>query len=295
MAGVMMSGEEFIKIFEKNAASIKDNTKRSKKYRAGVAILALKAIASNDITYLEAAIRFTNNIIDEHDRSKAYVDIVRGTSRVARITANPDLVRRALEISAKTIEGHDRSHAMEGVVSTIAEVGLKNNESDAIENAIKLAEGIEYDTYRSSSLRKIAMTLHAADNNQSALDSAIKALDIIDSSNSITNPIYRTSAYIDLSKLFLDLDQIDAANNCIKKADESANSLINEFERSSIYQSIVETRLILGARTKNRIHFQRAVTSFGQITREYYRTFTMQKLKNILIKFNEEELIDSLT
>lgn len=291
----MMSGEEFIQNFEKKAASIQDDTERSKKYRAGVATLAQKAVTYNEMDYIEAAIRFANNIIDEHDRSKAYVDIVRGTSRVARNTANPDLVRRGLELSVKTIEGHDRGHAMEGIVSAIAEVGLKNNESDAIENAKKLAEGIEYDTYRSSSLRSIARTLHAADNNQSALDSAIEALDIIDFSNSITNPIYFASAYIDLSKLFLDLDQIDTANNCIKKADESANSLINEFERSSIYQSIVETQLILGARTKNRIHFEKAVISFGQITREYYRTFTMLKLKNILINFNEEELLDSLT
>ena len=291
----MMSSDEFIQILEKKAGSIKDDNERSKKYRAGVATLAQKAVTFNDTAYLEAAIGFANNIIDEHDRSKAYVDIVRSTSRVARNTANPDLVQRALEISTKTIEGHDRSHAMEGVVSAIAEVGLKKKESDAIENAKKLAEGIESDTYRSSSFRSIARTLHATDNNQSALDSAIEALDIIDASNSITNPIYRASAYIDLSKLFLDLDQIDAANNCIQKADESANSLINEFERSSIYQSIVETRLILGARTKNRIHFQRAVISFGQITREYYKTFALQKLRNILINFNEEELIDSLT
>ncbi|HUX57362.1 MAG TPA: hypothetical protein VMV77_10335 [Bacteroidales bacterium] len=290
----MMSNDEFIQIFEKKAASIKDDTERSKKYRAGVATLAQKAIDSNDTAYLDAAIRFANNIIDEPDRSKAYVDIVRSTSRVARNTVNSDLVRRALKISAKTIKGHDRSYAMEGVVSAIAEVCLNNNESDAIEFAKKLAESIEYDTYRSSSLRSIARTLHAADNNQSALDSAIEALDIIDSSNSISSTIYRASAYIDLSKLFLDLDQMDAANNCIHKAEESANSFMNEFERSSIYQSIVETRLIFGARTKNRIHFQRAVISFGQITKEYYRTFAMQKLKSILINFNEEELIESL-
>lgn len=290
----MMSGNEFIQTFEKKAASIKDDTERSKKYRAGVATLALRAIDSNDITYLEAAIRFANKIIDEHDRSKAYVDIVRGTSRVARNTVDPELVRRALEISAKTIKGHDHGHAMESVVSAIAEVGLKKNEPDAIEKAEKLAAGIEYDTYRSSSLRSIARILQSTDNNQEALESAFEALDIIDSSNSITYPIYRASAYIDLSRLFLDLDQMEVANNCIQKADEAANSLINEFERSSIYQSIVETLLILGARTKNIIHFKRATTLFGKITREYYRTSTMQKLKTILNNFNEKELINSL-
>lgn len=274
-----------IETFKEKAESIKDETERSKKYRAGIATLAQKAVVSKNTEYLEVCIRFTDNIIDSDDRSRAYVDIIRAFARIARNISDPELVQYGLRLSEKTDEGHDRSHALEGVVSAMADVGVGTNDPDAIQEAKRLACTIEYDTYRSSSLRSIARSLHSTEKDSDALILAARALEIIESSDSIARPIYRASALIDLARLFLVLDQIDTAIHCIEKAEESAHALVNEFDRSSLFQSIVETRLIMGARTRDRDHFERAVTAFDKITREYYRTFTLKKIKKNLDKF----------
>lgn len=286
--------EEFVQNFVEKAESIKNETDRSKKYRSGIAVLAQMAVNSNNMTYLEAAIRFTGSIIDGHDRSKAYVDIVRGTAAVAINLSNPKLVCYALELSANTDEGHDRSHAMQAVAAALAEVGTKNNAPAAVEEAKKLVETIEYDTYRSMAWRGIARTKLGIDDTAAGLDYTNKALEIIDSSDSISKAIYRSSAYVDMSKLFLDLEQIETAMNCIRKAEDLANMLENEFERSSIYQSVAETQVRMGARLKDRTFFKMAVESFGHITREYYRTTARQTLKNVLENFNEEDLIETI-
>ncbi len=285
---------EFIREFEKKAESITNDIDRSKKYRAGIAALSQKAVETNNTIFLEAAVRFTGKVIDDHDRSKAYVDIIRGTAMVARNTADADLVGRSLELSANTEEGHDRSHALQGIVAAMAEVGAKTDDPATVEDSKKLAGTIEYDTYRSSAWRSIARTQHGNNNTPDAVESANKAMEIIDMSKLISRDVYRASAYVDLARLFIDLGQEGMARECITKAVDSSAGLEDEFERSSIFQAIAETQVRMGARTKDNRLLEDAVGSFGLITREYYRTSTKQTLMSVLVNLKEDEMVKKL-
>jgi len=222
------------------------------------------------------------------------VDIVRGTARVAINTTDAELAGRSLELSANTEAGHDRSHALQGVVAAIADVGMNMNEPDTFENSKELAGTIEYDTYRSSAWRSIARTQHSNDDTPSAVESANKAMAIINKSKLIGQEIYRASAYVDLAKLFIDLGQEGMARECIIKAVDSSAGLEDEFERSSIFQTIAETQIRMGVRTKNSGLLEDAVESFGYITREYYRTSTRQTLASVLSNLKEDELVKRL-
>jgi len=288
------TSSEFIREFKKNAESITNDIDRSKKYRAGIAALAQKAVETNNTTFLDAAVRFTGKIIDDHDRSKAFVDIVRGTARVAINTADAELADRSLELSDNTEAGHDRSHALQGVVAAIADVGMKKNEPATFENSKELAGTIEYDTYRSSAWRSIARTQHSNDDTPSAVGSANRAMAIIDKSKLISQNIYRASAYVDLARLFIDVGQEDMARECITKAVDSSAGQGDEFERSSIFQAIAETQVRMGARTKDNGLLEDAVESFGHITREYYRTSTKQTLTSVLVNLKKDELVKRL-
>lgn len=288
------ASSEFIRVFEKKAESITNDIDRSKKYRAGIAALSQKAVETNNTIFLDAAVRFTGKIIDDHDRSKAYVDIVRGTARVAINTADADLAVRSLELSANTEEGHDRSHALQGVVAAMAEVGAKTDDPATVEDSKELAGTIEYDTYRSSAWRSIARTQHGNNNTPDAVESANKAMEIIDMSKLISRDVYRASAYVDLARLFIDLGQEGMARECITKAVDSSAGLEDEFERSSIFQAIAETQVRMGARTKDNRLLEDAVGSFGLITREYYRTSTKQTLMSVLVNLKEDEMVKKL-
>ncbi len=288
------ASSKFIREFERNAGSITNDIDRSKKYRAGIAALAQKAVETNNTTFPDAAVRFTGKIIDEHDRSKAFVDIVRGTARVAINTTNAELAGRSLELSVNTEEGHDRSHALQGVVAAMAEVGSKIDDPATVEGLKELAGTIEYDTYRSSAWRSIARTQHSNDDTLSAVVSANTAMEIIDMSKPISQDVYRVSAYVDLAKLFIDLGQESMALECITKAVDSSAVLEDEFERSSLFQAIAEAQVRMGARTKNSGLLEDAVESFGHITREYYRTSTRQTLISVLSNLKEDELVNRL-
>ncbi|TKY91983.1 MAG: hypothetical protein C5S46_03000, partial [Candidatus Methanomarinus sp.] len=214
--------EDFVIEFEKKTQNIKNEIDRSKKYRAGVVALAQKAVTSNDISYLKEAIRFTDHIIDVNNRSRAFVDIIKATAKIAQETADIELVKWSLELSDNTLEGLDRSHALEITGSAFINVGMLMDDPAVIEDSKKLADTIEYNTYRSMAWRDIARTLHSMDESSGSLTAANKALDIIDSSNGIRHIIYNASAYVDLSKLFIELGHVDTAKECLIKACECA-------------------------------------------------------------------------
>lgn len=283
------TAQDFIRTFEEKAESIEDEALRSKKYRAGIATFAQKSINSGDMSYLEAAIGFADRISDEHDRSKAFVDIIRGTAGLAGNAHNIELVRKAFDLLENTDKGLDRSHSLQGIVTAMAETGASTNSQTLIEASQKLAQTIEYDTFRSMAQRSIARALYKIGQSQSAGKAANMSLDIIDSSAG--RVIYKASAYIDLSKLFLDLGMVDKAKLCIEKAATNGEILTNEFERSSIFGSIAQTQVRMGARTKDRTLFEDSVRSFDLVKKEFYRTTTGKILKKVLINFNEENLL----
>jgi tetratricopeptide (TPR) repeat protein len=285
---------DFIKHLEDAAEAIKNDTLRSKKYRAGIATLAQKAVDTNNTVYLDAAEGFTQQIIDTHDRSKAFVDIIRATARIAGNTSSADLLNRALALSAKTETGHDRSHCLQGVAMAMGKVGITNNDAEAIEASKQLAYTIEYDTYRSSALRGISRTRYDSDDTAAALEIAEMALDVIDKSRLIKQDIYRVSAYVDLTALFLEIGEMDKARQCIVMAQSTADNLEDEFERSSMFQAIAETLVRMGARTKDRGLLEGAVQSYSKVTREYYRTSTRRMLNNVLRNLNETELLEKI-
>ncbi len=286
--------EDFVIELEKKARSIKNENDRSKKYRAGVVALSQKAVALNDIRYLEEAVRFTDHIIDMNNRSRAFVDIIKGTAKIAQNTANIDLVRRSLELSDNSLGGLDTSHALEITASAFARVGMTMDDPAVIEESKKIADIIKYDTYRSMAWREIARTLNSMNDISGSLTAANKALDIIDSSNAISHMIYKASAYVDLSKLFLEMGHVGAAKECLIKARECAQSLDNEYDSSSIYQSIAEFQARMGVRIKDRISFEEAVDSLNKVTQEFYRSSTRQTLYNIFIGVDEKELIEQI-
>ncbi|MDW7774772.1 MAG: hypothetical protein SCH39_00365 [Methanosarcinales archaeon] len=294
------TAEDFIRHLEDTAEAIKNDTDRSKKYRAGIATLAQKAVETNNTAYLDAAERFNQHIIDAHDRSKAFVDIVRATARIAGNTANTEQVNRALALSAKTDTGHDRSHCLQGVVVAMAEVGVTNSDAQIIEASKKLVETIEYDTYRSSALRGISRVRYNNDDaiavtgTGTPLDMAEMALDVIDKAGNIEQEIFRVSAYVDLTGLFLEIGEIDRARQCIVKAQRAAENLTDEFERSSMFQAIAETLARMGARTKDRKMLEDAVNSYAKVTREYYHTSTRRTLTSVLSNLNEPELLKKI-
>ena len=288
------ASSEFIRKFEIKAESITNDIDRSKKYRAGIAALAQKAVETNNTIFLDAAVGFTGKIIDDHDRSKAYVDIIRGTARVAINTADADLACRSLELSANTDKGHDRSHALQGVVAAMADVGMKIDEPAFLEDSKELAGIIEYDTYRSSAWRSIARIQHGNNDTPGAVDSAKRAMELIDKSKFITRDIYRASAYVDLVQLFIYVGQEDMARECITKAVYSSMGLEDEFERSSVFQAIAETQVRMGARIKDNGLLEDAVKSFKYITKEYYRTSTRQTLTSVLVNLKKDELVKKL-
>ena len=287
---------DFIKHLEDTAEAIKHDTLRSKKYRAGIATLAQKAVETNNTVYLDAAEQFTRHIIFTQDQSKAFVDIVRATARIAGNTSSTDLLNRALALSAKTDTGHDRSHCLQGVAVAMGKVGVTNSDVQTVEASKQLAGTIEYDTYRSSALRGISRTLY--DSNDAwaggALDMAEMALDVIDNSLRIKQDIYRVSAYVDLTALFLEIGEMNKARQCIVMAQSTADNLTDEFERSSMFQAITEILVRMGARTKDRGLLEGAVRSYSKVTREYYRTSTRRTLVKVLKNLNETELLEKI-
>ncbi|MCK4937252.1 MAG: hypothetical protein KAR85_01450 [Methanosarcinales archaeon] len=290
------TAKDFIKYLEDTAEAIKNDTLRSKKYRAGIATLAQRGVETNNTVYLDAAEQFTRHIIDTQDQSKAFVDIVRATARIAGNTSSADLVNRALALSAKTDTGQDRSHCLQGVAVAMGKVGVTNSDVKTVETSKQLAGTIEYDTYRSSALRGISRTLYDSDDAWAgeALDLAEMALDVIDKSLRVKQDIYRVSAYVDLTALFLEIGQIDKARQCIVIAQSTADNLTNEFERSSIFQAIAEILVRMGARTKDREMLEMAVQSYEKVTKEYYRTSTRRTLTNLLKNLNETELLEKI-
>ena len=294
------TAEDFIKYLEDTADAIKNDTDRSKKYRAGIATLAQKAVGTNNTVYLDAAEQFTRHIIDAHDRSKAFVDIIRAAARISSNKASVDLLNRALALSAKTDTGHDRSHCLQGVAVAMAEVGVTNSDAKTVEASKQLADTIEYDTYRSSALRGISRALNNSDDAAAvagvgaALEMAEMALDVIDKSRRIKQDIYRVSAYVDQTALFLEIGEMDRARQCIVKAQSAAENLTDEFERSSMFQAIAETLVRMGARTKDRELLEGAVQSYENVTREYYRTSTRRTLVNVLKNLNEPNLLEKI-
>ncbi|MCL7413341.1 MAG: hypothetical protein M8353_06955 [ANME-2 cluster archaeon] len=291
---------DFIKHLEDTAQAIKNESDRSKKYRAGIATLAQKAVVTNNTAYLDAAEQFTRHIIDPHDRSKAFVDIIRATARISSNTARFELLESAMTLSAKTDTGHDRSHCLQGVAVAMAEVSVKNNNAQTFEDARRLAATIEYDTYRSSALRGISRALHNCDDaaavagTEGALKMAEMALDVIDKAGNIEQDIFRVSAYVDLTALFLEIGEMDRAGQCIVKAQSAADNLTDEFERSSMFQAIAEALVRMGVRTKDRKMLEDAVQSYGKVTREYYRTSTRRTLASVLSNVKETELLEKI-
>jgi len=288
---------DFIRHLENTAEAIKNDTLRSKKYRAGIATLAQRGVDTNNTVYLDAAEGFTQHIIDTHDRSKAFVDIIRATARIAGNTSSADLLNRALALSAKTETGHDRSHCLQGVSVAMGKVGITNSDDKTVETSKQLAGTIEYDTYRSSALRGISRTLYDSDDAAAAgaaQEMAEMALDVIDKSRRIKQDIYRVSAYVDLTALFLEIGQMDKARQCIIMAQSTAGNLTDEFERSSMFQAIAEILVRMGARTKDRGLLEGAVQSYANVTREYYRTSTWRMLNNVLRNLNETELLEKI-
>ncbi|MDF1556778.1 MAG: hypothetical protein P1P80_01150 [ANME-2 cluster archaeon] len=291
--GTMTENEadNLINELDKKAQTLMNELERSKKYRAGIAALAQRAVETNNTAYLDAAERFTRYIIDEHDTSKAFVDIVRAMGRIASSTSNVELLDRALALSLNTNSQQDRSNSLQGVSVAMAEVGVSDNDTETIEASKQLAGTIEYDTYRSSALRGIARALQNSDNEAGALEMAEGALDIIDRSLRIEHHIYRSAAYVDLTVLFLDLGKIDKARQCIASAQSAAGNLTDEFERSSMFGAIAETLVRMGARIKDHGLLEAAVQSYNKVTREYYRTSTRRNLTNVLGNVNEIELL----
>ncbi len=288
---------DFIKHLEDTAEAIKNDTLCSKKYRAGIATLAQKAVDTNNTVYLDAAEGFTQQIIDTHDRSKAFVDIIRATARIAGNTSSADLLNRALALSAKTETGHDRSHCLQGVAVAMGKVGVTNNDAQTVEASKQLAVTIEYDTYRSSALRGISRTLFDSDDAAAvgaAQEMAEMAMDVIEKSRRIKHDIYRVSAYVDLTALFLEIGEMDKARQCIVMAQSTAGNLTDEFECSSMFQAIAEILVRMGARTKDRGLLEGAVQSYVKVTREYYRTSTRRTLTNVLRNLNETELLEKI-
>jgi len=286
--------EDFVIEIEKKAQNIKNEIDRSKKYRAGVVALAQKAVASNDISYLKEAIRFTDHIIDGSNRSRAFVDSIKATAKIAQETANIELVKWSLELSDNTLDGLDRSHALEITASAFVSVGMTMNDPAVIEDSKNLADTIEYNTYRSMAWRDIARTLHTMDDISGSQTASNKALNIIDSCDANRHIIYKASAYVDLSKLFIELGHMNTAKECLIKARECAQNLDDEFDSSSIYQSIAEVQARIGIRTEDRTLFKAAVDSFNKVTQEFYRTSTRQTLYNIFIGAGENELIKQI-
>lgn len=294
-----MAGD-FIRHLEDTAKAIKNDTDRSKKYRAGIATLAQKAVEANNTVFLDAAEQFTQQIIDPHDRSKAFVDIVRATARIAGHTSSADLLGRALGLSIKTDTGHDRSHCLQGVAISMGQIGVTNNDVKTIEASKQLALTIEYDTYRSSALRGISRALYDIDDTaavggtEAALEMAEMALDVIDKAGNIEQDIFRVSAYADMAALFLEIGEMNRAVQCIVKAQSAADNLTDEFERSSMFQAIAETLVRMGVRTKERKLLEDAVRSYGKVTREYYRTSTRRTLTSVLSNVKETELLEKI-
>ncbi len=288
---------DFIKHLEDTAEAIKNDILRSKKYRAGIATLAQKAVETNNTIYLDAAELFTQQIIDTHDRSKAFVDIIRATARIAGNTSSADLLNRALALSTKTDTGHDRSHCLQGVAVAMGKVGVTNSDEETVEASKQLAGTIEYDTYRSSALRGISRALYDSDDAAAvgaAQEMAEMALDVIDKSRRIKQDIYRVSAYVDLTALFLEIGEMDKARQCIVMAQSTADNLTDEFERSSMFQAIAEILIRMGTRIKDRGLLEGAVQSYAKVTREYYRTSTRRTLTNVLRNLNETELLEKI-
>ena len=288
---------DFIKHLEDTAETIKNDTLRSKKYRAGIATLAQKAVETNNTVYLDAAEGFTQQIIDTHDRSKAFVDIIRATARIAGNTSSAELLNRALALSAKTDTGHDRSHCLQGVSVAMGKVGVTYSDAQTVEASKQLAGTIEYDTYRSSALRGISRTLYDSDDAAAvgaAQEMAEMAMDVIEKSRRIKHDIYRVSAYVDLTALFIEIGEMDKARQCIVMAQSTAGNLTDEFERSAMFQAIAEILVRMGARTKDRGLLEGAVQSYSKVTREYYRTSTRRTLTNVLRNLNETELLEKI-
>lgn len=257
-----------------SASQIQDSAEKSRKYRNIVGILSMEAVRSNDLWYLEEAIKTAGLVTD--DPSKAYVDIIRAIAKIGTNRKDEETLKEGVEISGTIDNNLDHSVALHELVVAFAKIGIDRTDEKLLSYSLDLSEKIPLNTYRSSALRNIAR-LQVGANPKRALELVGSAIELIEKGVDV-EPVFLASAYCDIA-LLLSLLNDGRSYGFIKIAITLADGIAEEFEKSAVLLKIVETERAIGTKQKDEGLLKEAVMLSERITKEYYRTLASGGVK----------------
>jgi len=256
-------------------ASIADPGERSRKYRNVVATLSFDAVRSNDMWYIEEALKTARLVTD--DTSMAYVDVIRAMAKMGTNNKDEKKLYEALEITGLIDNPLSKSVSLHAIVTALGKVAIEKNDEKLLEAALYQSTRIPLITYRSSALRNISRHLSATNPGkaQELLDAAIELIE----ENKDIQPIFRVFAYCDIASL-LAIFNDSRSSEFIKRSIAIADNIADDFERSAILLKIVEVEIAIGNKKNDKIMLNDALAISKIITKEYYKTLAHHAIHN---------------
>jgi tetratricopeptide (TPR) repeat protein len=259
-----------------SASEIRDSAEKSRKYRNIVGILSMEAVRSNNLWYLEEAIKTAELVTD--DPSKAYVEIIRAMAKIGMNRKDEEMLKEGVKITGRINNNLDLSVALHELVVAFAKNGIDRKDEKLLSYSLDLSEKIPSNTYRSSAFRNIARLLVGA-NPERALELLGSAIELIEKSKDV-EPVFLAFAFCDIASL-LSLLNDGRSYVFIKRAIMLADGIADEFEKSAVLLKIVETERAIGTKQKDEELLKEAIVLSERITREYYKTLAADAVKGI--------------
>lgn len=259
-----------------SAAGIADPAERSRKYRSIVGILLQEAVRTSDRWYYEEAERTAGLVTD--DPGKAYAEVIRAMSKIGTNKKDEQILVDAVKITGRINNDLDISVALHELAVAFAKIGIDKNDENIFSSSLDLTGKIPLDTYHSSALRNISRMLAAKDTKK-ALELLEISIGLVEKSKDI-EPVYLIPAYCDIASLLSTLGD-NRSRGFIQRTIVLADGIVDEFEKSAVLLKILETERAIGTKQKDEGLLEEALILSERITKEYYRTLSLDAVKNL--------------
>ena len=253
-----------------SAASISDRNERSRKYKSIVGLLSQEAVRSNDILYIEKALKIAGMVTD--DPSKAYVEIIRSITKMKR--KDKYSFDETVKITERIDNDLDLSVALYEIALAFGKYGNDKKEK-IIPDSLDIIQKIPLDTYRSMAYRNLSKSISDIDPGK-ALVLLNKSIEILENSKDI-GTIYKISALCDTGAV-LSLIGDERSHDFIRRAVEISDDIIDDLEKSAVLLKIVETEMAIGKKSKDTEMINEASVISKGIMKEYYKSLALNAL-----------------
>jgi hypothetical protein len=255
-----------------SAASIRDPSELSRKYKNIVGLISREAARSNDLKDIEEAKKIAGLVTD--DPSKAYVEIIHAIAKMNR--KDKDLFNEAVKIAGKIDNDLDLSVALSEIVDAFGKYGITKKDDVTYSDSLDLIKKIPFNTYRAMAYRNISHAIAGIDPGRS-LELLDRSIDILGNSKGIKTE-YLVKAFCETGSILASLND-ERSRGFINKAIEVSNDLVDDFDRSAVLLKIVETELEIGIKLNDPELIKEASVISKGITKEYYKTLAKNSVE----------------